>query len=141
MQPDPADDEVTATVEPELSLLTVTEHGFGKRTLVDEYRVQPESGPMRSQSRGGKGRADIKTTSRNGPSVAACIVADTDDVVVISRKGQLVRMAASDISQIGRGTQGVKVVGLNDGDSVVAVARVADTGDSEDEATPEDSAE
>lgn len=137
MQPDPADDEVTATVEPELSLLTVTEHGFGKRTLVDEYRVQPESGPMRSQSRGGKGRADIKTTNRNGLSVAACIVADTDDVVVISRKGQLVRMAASDISQIGRGTQGVKVVGLNDGDSVVAVARVADAGDSEAEEATE----
>ena len=124
MQADPADDENTVTIDKSLSLLTVTQNGFGKRTLVDEYRVQPESGPMRSQSRGGKGRADIKTTTRNGPSVAACIVAETDDVVVITRYGQLVRMAVSDISQIGRGTQGVKVVGINEGDAVVAVARV-----------------
>jgi len=131
MQADPNDDENTVTIDQSLSLLTVTQNGFGKRTLVDEYRVQPESGPMRSQSRGGKGRADIKTTTRNGPSVAACIVADTDDVVVITRNGQLVRMAASDISQIGRGTQGVKVVGINAGDAVVALARVADAGDSE----------
>lgn len=137
MKPDPANDEITVTIDPALSLLTVTEHGYGKRTLVDEYRVQPETGPMRSQSRGGKGRADIKTTDRNGPSVAACIVADTDDVVVITRFGQLVRMPASDISQIGRGTQGVKVVGLNEGDAVVALARVADSGDSQiDEASP-----
>lgn len=129
------------TEDATLSLLTVTEHGYGKRTLVDEFRVQPETGPMRSQSRGGKGRADIKTTKRNGPSVAACMVADTDDVVVISRKGQLVRMAASDISQIGRGTQGVRIVGLNDGDAVVAVARVADSGDSEPEEATEAQAE
>lgn len=132
MRADPANDELTVTIDPALSLLTVTEHGYGKRTLVDEYRVQPESGPMRSQSRGGKGRADIKTTTRNGPSVAACIVADSDDVVVITRFGQLVRMPASDISQIGRGTQGVRVVGLNEGDAVVAVARVADAGEGEE---------
>lgn len=133
---DESDEErhARSTADPSLSLLTVTENGYGKRTLVDEYRVQPESGPMRSQSRGGKGRADIKTTTRNGPSVAACIVADSDDIVVISRQGQLVRMAASDISQIGRGTQGVRVVGLKDGDSVVAVARVAESAVSEPEA-------
>ena len=126
MQPDPADDESTVTVDPSLSLLTVTANGYGKRTLVDEYRVQPEHGPARSQSRGGKGRRDIRTTERNGPSVAGSIVAESDDVVVITRKGQLVRMSAGSISQIGRGTQGVRVVGLKEGDTVVAVARVAD---------------
>ncbi|RNC81257.1 MAG: DNA gyrase subunit A [Phycisphaera sp.] len=133
MEPDPKDDEQTVTIEPAHSLLTVTEHGYGKRTLVDEYRVQPETGPMRSQSRGGKGRKDIRFTTRNGPSVAACIVADTDDIVVISRKGQLVRMAVDSISQYSRGTQGVRVVGLKDGDSVVAVARVAESAVSEPE--------
>ncbi|GAB5495061.1 MAG: DNA gyrase subunit A [Phycisphaerales bacterium] len=133
MEPDPKDDEQTVTIEPSNSLLTVTEHGYGKRTLVDEYRVQPETGPMRSQSRGGKGRKDIRSTTRNGPSVAACIVAETDDIVVISRKGQLVRMAVDSISQYSRGTQGVRVVGLKDGDSVVAVARVAESAVSEPE--------
>jgi DNA gyrase subunit A len=107
-----------------LSLLTVTRNGYGKRTSVEEYRVQPESGKPRSQSRGGKGRADIKTNARNGPSVAALGVADADDVVLITRGGQLVRLAADSISRIGRGTQGVRVVGLRAGDEVVAAARV-----------------
>ncbi|MEM1071189.1 MAG: DNA gyrase subunit A [Planctomycetota bacterium] len=109
-----------------LTLLTVTEHGYGKRTEVDEYRVKPEHGPMRSQSRGGKGRADIKITARNGRSAAACLVTDDDDVVVITRQGQLVRMPAGSISSYGRGTQGVRVVGLKDGDAVVSLAPVAE---------------
>jgi DNA gyrase subunit A len=57
-----------------MCLLTITEHGYGKRTLIDEYRVQPETGKARSQSRGGKGRADIKTSERNGRSVAAIAI-------------------------------------------------------------------
>jgi len=133
MQPDSAGDPMT--VDPSMSLLTVTEHGYGKRTLVDEYRVQPEGGKPRSQSRGGKGRADIKSTARNGRSVAALGVADNDDVVIISRGGQLVRVSAGSISQIGRGTQGVRVVSLKASDAVVAAARVA--GGDEAEA-PED---
>ncbi len=113
-------------IERGLCLLTITENGYGKRTLVDEYRVAPESGPMRSQSRGGKGRTDIKQTKRNGPTVAAIGVVETDDVVVVSRGGQLVRMPAGSISRYGRGTQGVRVVGLRDGDAVIAAARVAE---------------
>jgi len=112
------------TADPSLSLLTVTEHGYGKRTFVDEYRVQPEGGKPRSQTRGGKGRADIKTTGRNGRSVAAVGVTDDSDVVVITRGGQLVRMNAGDISTYGRGTQGVRVVGLKGGDAVIATCRV-----------------
>ncbi|MGH7132231.1 MAG: DNA gyrase subunit A [Phycisphaerales bacterium] len=114
----------TITADPNLCLLTVTENGYGKRTAIDEYRVQPETGKARSQSRGGKGRADIKTSERNGRSVAAVGVKETDDVVVITKGGQLVRMAGGSISQIGRGTQGVRVVGLHDGDKVTAVAQV-----------------
>ncbi|MBL8991148.1 MAG: DNA gyrase subunit A [Phycisphaerae bacterium] len=112
------------TADPALSLLTITENGYGKRTAVDEYRVQPETGKARSQSRGGKGRADIKTSERNGRSVAAVGVRERDDVMVVTKDGQLVRMAASSISQIGRGTQGVRVVKLNEGDKVVAAERV-----------------
>jgi DNA gyrase subunit A len=126
MEKDAGGDLMTAARARELSLLTVTRNGYGKRTAVDEYRVQPEQGKPRSQSRGGKGRADIKTSERNGPSVAAIGVRNGDDVVVISAGGQLVRMAASSISQYGRGTQGVRVVALNEGDTVVAVARVAE---------------
>ncbi|GJM19444.1 MAG: DNA topoisomerase (ATP-hydrolyzing) [Phycisphaeraceae bacterium] len=116
-------------IDRNLCLLTITENGYGKRTKVDEYRVAPEEGPMRSQSRGGKGRADIKTTARNGTSVAAIGVYDDDDVVVISRGGQLVRMAADSISSIGRGTQGVRVVGLKGDDQVISAARVEESDD------------
>jgi len=125
MTADPDGDPITA--DPTTCLLTITENGYGKRTLVDEYRVQPESGKARSQSRGGKGRADIKTTERNGKSVAALGVRDSDGLVVITRGGLLVRMAASSISQIGRGTQGVRVAALNEGDSVISATRVDET--------------
>jgi DNA gyrase subunit A len=94
---------------------------------VDEYRVQPETGKMRSQSRGGKGRADIKTTERNGRSVSALSVKDGDGLVVVTKGGQLVRMAAGSISVIGRGTQGVRVTALNDGDKVISACRVPES--------------
>ncbi|MEN0021158.1 MAG: DNA gyrase subunit A, partial [Planctomycetota bacterium] len=107
-----------------LQLLTVTQHGYGKQTPVDQYRVSSEDGTQRSQSRGGKGRNDIKTTPRNGPAVAAVGVMPGDDIVVISKGGQLVRLAGDSVSSLGRGTQGVRVVSLKSGDAVVAVAPV-----------------
>jgi len=113
------------TAEPTVRLLTITDKGFGKRTAIDEYRVQPEAGKLRSQSRGGKGRVDIKLTDKNGRSIASLDVRDSDDVVVITKQGQLVRMSASTIRDCGRGTQGVRVVALNDGDEVIAAAKVA----------------
>lgn len=140
---DDNDPEVTHTdpefIERELCLLTITENGYGKRTPVDDYRVNPESGPMRSQSRGGKGRTDIKSTDRNGKSAAAIGVCSDEDIVVISRNGQLVRMAASSISSYGRGTQGVRVVGLKGGDSVVSAARIEDS-EEEEHSTEADTA-
>lgn len=119
----------TVTQNPSMCVLTITLNGYGKRTLVDEYRVQPETGKMRSQSRGGKGRSDIKTSERNGPSVACLGVVDDDDVVVGTKQGQLVRMAARSISTIGRGTQGVRIVSLNEGDAVTAASRVPGEGE------------
>jgi DNA gyrase subunit A len=124
MLQDKEDAEYTVTADPSMCLLTITDKGFGKRTAIDEYRVQPETGKMRSQSRGGKGRADIKLTEKNGRSVAALGVVTGDDVVVITKGGQLVRTPVAEIRECGRGSQGVKVVGLNEGDSVVAAARV-----------------
>jgi DNA gyrase subunit A len=129
MEKDADNDPVTspAARASGLALLTITENGYGKRTDVDEYRVQPESGKMRSQSRGGKGRTDIRITDKGGRAVAALGVVDSDDVVVISTAGQLVRIAASSISRYGRGTQGVRVVSLGEGAKVIAASPVAET--------------
>jgi len=122
MQPDADGDPMTRDTT--MCLLSITQNGYGKRTPVDEYRVQPEAGKMRSQSRGGKGRADIKTSERNGKTVAALGINPGQDVVVITRGGQLVRMPGDSISEYGRGTQGVRIVSLNDGDQVISVAKV-----------------
>ncbi len=124
MRPDADGDAVT--VDPATCLLTITDGGYGKRTPVDEYRVQPEQGKARSQSRGGKGRIDIKTGEKTGRSVAALATNAGDDVVVVTRQGQLVRMASDTIRECGRGTQGVRVVSLNEGDSVMAAARTTE---------------
>jgi DNA gyrase subunit A len=114
------------TEDPSMCLLTITEKGLGKRTPIDEYRVQPDTGKVRSQSRGGKGRVDIKVTEKNGRSVASLGVMSTDDAVVITKGGLLVRVPCGDIRECGRGSQGVKVASLNEGDSVIAAARVAE---------------
>ncbi|MCK6476868.1 MAG: DNA gyrase subunit A [Phycisphaerales bacterium] len=110
------------TVDTAACLLTITEHGYGKRTPVDEYRVQSEDGSVRSQSRGGKGRVDIRVTEKNGRSVAALLVHPGDGLVVITKGGQLVRTATDSIREVGRGTQGVRVVSLNDNDKVISAA-------------------
>ncbi len=115
-----------------LCLLTITANGYGKRTPVDEYRVQMEDGSMRSQSRGGKGRRDIATSDRNGRAVAALAVCAGEDIAVMTRDGQLVRMPADEIRQTGRGAQGVRVVRLDPNDQVVAATRVIESAD-EDE--------
>jgi DNA gyrase subunit A len=97
------------------SLLTVCENGYGKRTPVEEYR---------SQSRGGKGIIDIKTSDRNGKVVNLLAVADDDEVMLITKDGQIVRTKVDQISVVGRNTQGVRCIALNDGDKLVSVARI-----------------
>ncbi|MEM0982819.1 MAG: DNA gyrase subunit A [Planctomycetota bacterium] len=114
------------TADGTLDLLTITEKGSGKRTDVNEYLVKSEDGSTRTQSRGGKGRIDIKITDKNGSPVVALAVQGGEDIVVVSERGQLVRIAADSISQYGRGAQGVRVVGLKDGDRVIAAARVVE---------------
>lgn len=109
------------------SLLTVTTHGFGKRTPLKEYLVQSEDGTVRVQSRGGKGRRDIATSNRNGPVVAQLAVKPNDDLMLISTAGMMVRIGASSIRLTGRATQGVRVINIGDGDTLASVARVADT--------------
>jgi DNA gyrase subunit A len=113
----------------EADLLTVTEGGYGKRTPTDEYLVHSEDGSTRTQGRGGKGRRDMKTTK--GRVVAIRRVQPTDDLMLITSLGMIVRIAAETVRQTGRGTQGVRVINLTAGDKLVGVARVAEDDDTE----------
>ncbi|TVQ52340.1 MAG: DNA gyrase subunit A [Phycisphaerales bacterium] len=116
-------------VHDDSDLLTVTEHGYGKRTPLLEYLVHSEDGSTRPQSRGGKGRRDIRTTDRNGPVVGIRCVKEYDGLMMISSSGMIVRMSAGAISRIGRNTQGVRVVNLKAGDRLIAAARVVEAED------------
>src|SRR5262245_49888959 len=102
---DDAEDEVVGMVgvKRQATLLTVTENGYGKRSEIAEYRVS---------HRGGKGIITIKTTDRNGHVVAVKEVVDGDELMIITRQGQLIRMPVKGISVMGRNTQGVRLVNL-----------------------------
>jgi DNA gyrase subunit A len=98
------------------TLLTVTENGSGKRTRVEEYRTQ---------SRGGKGLINIKTTAANGMAVGINAVTDDDELMLITSSGMIVRTSVKDIRATGRSTQGVRMIRLKQSDKVVAVAMMA----------------
>jgi len=92
----------------------VTEHGYGKRTPIDEYPTQ---------SRGGGGVITLKVTDKTGPVASARVISDHDnDLMIISAGGVVIRTDVSAIARSGRATQGVRLMNLGDGDSVVAVA-------------------
>jgi DNA gyrase subunit A len=106
------------------TLLTVCENGYGKRTVFDDYR---------ETARGGIGVINIKTSERNGKVVGVLAVREEDEVIFISQQGQIVRTRVSDISTLGRATQGVKLMTLEGGDRIVATSRVAKEEISEEE--------
>jgi DNA gyrase subunit A len=99
-----------------VDLLAITEHGYGKRTDIGEYR---------QQSRGGKGIQSIKSSQRNGHVVCLRAVSTEDELMVISEQGIIIRTDVKSIPVLGRTTQGVKIIRLDEGDKVVAIARVA----------------
>ena len=99
------------------TLFTITENGFGKRTSIDEYPIN---------KRGGKGVITIKTNARNGLVVSIILVEDEDDVMMMTDSGKLIRIPVNGVSVISRNTQGVKLIGLDEGDSVTGAARLAD---------------
>lgn len=120
-----ADDQkviALTVIEEAGTILTATEHGFGKRTAIDEYR---ESG------RGGQGVISIHVNERNGSVVKAIQVQDTDEVMLISNKGTLVRLRVNEISVIGRNTQGVKLINLSEGEHLVGMQRIVDADEAE----------
>lgn len=102
-------------VDDTASLLTVCEHGFGKRTDFGEYSAH---------HRGGQGVINIKTTDRNGMVVALLDVRDEDDLIMITAKGMVIRTSVNTIRSIGRNTQGVKLFSVVEGDKLVSVARI-----------------
>jgi DNA gyrase subunit A len=113
------DDEVVAmeVVREGGTLLTVAQNGFGKRTELDEYRLQ---------SRGGLGIINIQTSDRNGKVVGIAYVHEDDQLMLISQQGMILRMRAGDVRAIGRATQGVRLIGMGEGDQVVSLAKLAE---------------
>ncbi len=119
----------TITPDSTTSILTVTEGGYGKRTPVTEYRVQ---------GRGGKGIISVKTTERNGLAVGFLQVRDSDQIMLMAAQGKVLRCSVDDIREIGRNTQGVRLLELDaDDDRVVAAARLAESTERDDTVTDE----
>ena len=106
------------------TILTVSEMGYGKRSPLDDYR---------KQSRGGKGLITLKTSERNGQVVAVFQVSDDDQLMLIGTSGKIIRLRISGIRTIGRNTQGVRLIGMADGEKVAAVARLAEKEEDNDD--------
>lgn len=98
------------------TILVVSEHGYGKRSDIDEYRIT---------SRGSKGVKTLNITDKTGDLVAIKNVTDEDDLMIINRSGLTIRMAVSDIRVAGRATQGVRLINIKEGDSIAAVSAVS----------------
>ena len=105
-------------------ILTVTEKGFGKRTPVSAYRLQ---------SRGGIGVTNIKTTDKNGKVAGIAYVFEDDQVLLITEQGMIIRTNVADIRSMGRNTQGVRVINIDENDRVVAAVKVVDKDDGDED--------
>ena len=112
-------------VSPDMKVLSITENGYGKRTEIDEYRVQ---------SRGGKGIKAMNLTAKTGALTCQLLVHEDEDILLITDDGTLIRMPVADISTLGRNTQGVRLMRVEDGCKVVCVARA----EAEEDDEPDD---
>jgi DNA gyrase subunit A len=108
-------------------ILSVTERGFGKRTSVEEYRTQ---------GRGGKGVINVKTTPKNGKVVSIMRVEEGVDILVMTANGKLIRVRSEDIRAVGRATQGVRLINLDDDDQVTAATLIESEAKGLDEEAP-----
>jgi DNA gyrase subunit A len=115
----PQSDEVVGmeVVAPHTHILTVTAKGYGKRSKASDYRIQ---------NRGGSGIFTVKRTPKTGDVVGITTVTDEDELILISNKGKIIRLKATDIPVQGRTTQGVRLIALEEGEKVVAVAKLAE---------------
>jgi DNA gyrase subunit A len=107
---------MVAVARPDAELLVVTEKGFGKRTPIGDYRLT---------ARGTRGVLTLRTTDKNGPIVAIKEVVNADELMIITKGGVLIRVPVSGVSEQGRATQGVRLIRVEEGDEVAAVAHVA----------------
>ncbi len=119
--------------QPDAGVLSITENGYGKRTPAADYI----RGGEEPQHRGGSGMKNYNITDKTGPVAAVKVVYDTDDVLVVSDDGVIIRMEAAGISELGRATQGVRIMRLSEGARVISVA-LTDRAESEDAATAEE---
>lgn len=103
-------------IEETADLLVISENGFGKRTHLEEYRIQ---------TRGGKGILTSKITTRTGSLVGMKIVKENDEIMLINTSGIIIRINVNEISELGRSTQGVKVMRVNESDSIVSIAKIS----------------
>ena len=131
------DDEVVSMelVEPDQQLMVVTENGFGKRTHVEEYKIQV---------RGGKGLLtyDKAKFSKTGALIGAMVVDENDEILMINSDGIIIRIRASEVSILGRATQGVKIMKVDEGSKIVAIAKaIRDDEDEVEESSPSTSNE
>ena len=125
------DDQVVdmVVIEPGMSLLTICEKGIGKRTLIDDYRLT---------KRGSMGVINIKISDKNGPVVALKPVSDGDELIMITSKGIMLRTGLSEVREIGRATQGVRLIRIDEGDALVSVAVVPRDEDEDDDNATDD---
>ncbi len=126
-------DDVVSMVcvnDPESSILVVSENGYGKKSFLSEYRIT---------NRGGKGVKTINVTEKTGKLIAMVNVGDDDDLMIINKSGITIRLSVNGLRNMGRATQGVKLINLRNGDTIAAVAKVQEKSD-EDEIleNPED---
>ena len=119
--------------QPDAGVLSITENGYGKRTPAADYI----RGGEEPQHRGGSGMKNYNITDKTGPVAAVKVVQDSDDVLVVSDDGVIIRMEAAGISELGRATQGVRIMRLSEGARVISVA-LTDRAESEDTATAEE---
>ena len=121
MELEPKNDEVMGMIcvdptDPNVSILTVSELGFGKRSSLEDYRVT---------NRGGKGVTTIKITDKTGTLVSIKAVSDSDDLMITTINGIMIRMDMAELRVMGRATQGVKLIRLDEGDEIADIAVVA----------------
>lgn len=115
---DGPNDEVVGMISvdsPEVTVLVVSEKGYGKRTDIDDYRIT---------NRGGKGVKTINVTEKTGKLVAIKGVTDNDDLMIINKSGIVIRIAVSELRVMGRATQGVRLISLKNDDEIASVAKV-----------------
>jgi DNA gyrase subunit A len=114
-----AEDEVVGMIcipkERKMEVLVVSENGYGKRSDIEDYRVT---------NRGGKGVKTLNVTEKTGKLIAIKGVTDSDDLMIINKSGIIIRMAVSELRVMGRATQGVRLIKINEGDAIAAVTKV-----------------